>query len=58
MNFDPCDAPDMFVRRKIQGDRILVQFVKSVCEGDKVRQLVVRNVGTARGEEDLQSLEE
>ena len=58
MNFDPCDALDMLVRRKIQGDRILVQFDKSVCAGDKVRQRGVRHVGTARSEEDLHSLEE
>lgn len=58
MNIDLCDAPDMLVRQKIQGDRILVQFVKSVREGDKVRQFVVRDIGTACGEEDLHSLEE
>ena len=58
MNIDQCDAPDMFVRRKIQGDRILVQFVKPVREGDMVRQFVVRDVGTACGEKDLHSLDE
>ncbi|MCY3879787.1 MAG: hypothetical protein OXF74_11495, partial [Rhodobacteraceae bacterium] len=48
----------MFIRRKKAGeDRTKVQIVKSVRTGDKVRQRVLRHVGTAHGEEELERLE-
>jgi len=40
----------MFVRCKKRGDSIHVQVVKSVRTGDKVRQRVIRHVGTATSE--------
>ena len=43
----------MFVRTKKFTDRNVLQIVKSVCDGDKVRQKVVRHVGTATSEEQL-----
>lgn len=47
----------MFVRHKNSGDRIRVQIVKSVRDGDKVRQRVVRHVGTATSDEQLSQLD-
>ncbi len=48
----------MFVRRKmLAGGRTKVQVVKSVRNGDKVRQRVVRHVGTASSDAQLESLE-
>ena len=43
----------MFVRTKKFTDRTVLQIVKSVREGNKVRQKVVRHVGTATSEEQL-----
>ncbi len=48
----------MFVRRKkLPGDRVKVQVVKSVRSGGKVRQRVLRHVGTATGAAQLERLE-
>ncbi len=48
----------MFVRRKkVAGDRTKVQIVKSVRSGDQVRQRVLRHVGTATSEAQLERLE-
>lgn len=48
----------MFVRRKeLAGDRTKVQVVKSVRNGDKVRQRVLRHVGTATSAAQLEQLE-
>jgi len=46
----------MFVRCKKRGDRVSVQIVKSVREGNKVRQRVLRHVGTATSEVQLDQL--
>ena len=43
----------MFVRTKKFTDRTVLQIVKSVRDGNKVRQKVVRHVGTATSEEQL-----
>jgi len=40
----------MFIRTKKRGDRTFVQIVRSVREGRKVRQRVVRHVGTGTTE--------
>ena len=48
----------MFVRRKkLPGDRVKVQVVKSVRSGGKVRQRVLRHVGTATSAAQLEQLE-
>ena len=48
----------MFVRRKpLAGGRTKVQVVKSVRDGSKVRQRVVRHVGTASSDAQLEQLE-
>ena len=47
----------MFVRRKpLAGGRTKVQVVKSVRDGSKVRQRVVRHVGTASSDAQLEAL--
>jgi len=38
--------PPMFIRTKKRGDRTFVRIVGSVREGRKVRQRVLRHVGT------------
>ncbi len=48
----------MFVRRKkLAGGRTKVQIVRSVRNGDRVRQRVLRHVGTATTEAQLERLE-
>ena len=48
----------MFVRRKkLPGDRVKVQVVKAVRSGGKVRQRVLRHVGTATSAAQLEQLE-
>ena len=46
----------MSVRHEKSGDRIRVQIVRWMCDGDKVRRRVVRHVGTPTSGEQLSQL--
>jgi len=46
----------MFVRCKTDGDRVRVQVVKSIRNGDKVHQRVLRHIGTATDQARVEDL--
>ena len=48
----------MFIRTKYdpKHSRTRVQIVESVCTGEKVRQKILRHVGTAHNESELESI--
>lgn len=52
----PSIITTMFVRQKKLPNRTLVQIVKSIRDGDKIRQKMVRHVGTARSDAQLEQL--